>query len=136
MRPEAPVLRGSATKVEGFPNPAEDNSPYQVIGDRNIYSFKNRGYDPRQRRPRFENKQHIEPWVLHEAKIITYTDGLIGAFDGTIGAGEVFLDGRRRYEGEVDEAIYLDKSARPVRALVAALWPQLAGGGDHHGRPS
>lgn len=60
-----------------------------------------------------------------EKTIVRDTSYLINALDGSLDddlMSKPFLDGHRRREGPCDAAIYLDKSARPVRALVNEFW--------------
>lgn len=64
-----------------------------------------------------------------EKRTVRDTSFLINALDGRLDSdllGKHFLDGKERYEGPCDAAIYLDKSARPVRALVSEFWDKFS----------
>lgn len=61
-----------------------------------------------------------------ETQYVQDSDTLAGIYDGTITESDHFIDGEVRFEGPVDHAIYLDKSARNVRYIMNGLWPQLS----------
>lgn len=61
-----------------------------------------------------------------ENGMIDDTVSLVELLDGTTRVSERLLDGERATDGTFDAAIYLDKSARPVRQLTHALWNELS----------
>lgn len=81
------------------------------------------------------DRQQVEWSAAHKrSEYMMYTDDLIGKLDGTIPLDNervyrVTTEGFREEKRDLprpDAVIYLDKSARPVRWLVHALWPVLA----------
>lgn len=74
----------------------------------------------------------VRPVEEVERVLIKDTSRLILALDDTLDEDILidkqlpYLEGERRYEGPCEAAIYLDKSARPVRALVKEFWDKFS----------
>lgn len=101
--------------------------PYHIFDEQNASKFISNGVDPKLGNQRFNQEVYIKPLEQVESELVSDTDTVIGILDGSIMQGnDHFLDEERRYEGQVDAVIYLDKSARPVRALVDQLWGELS----------
>jgi len=109
--PDRPDLRGEEVGYELMYRQA-----FQELNTRSGNGFRNR----------FRRITNIE------ALYLGCTDGLIGMLDGSIKIDDESWDDNARYvsseyEGDPsDHAVYLDKSARPIRALVEGLWDKLA----------
>lgn len=102
-------------------------SPYKAISEMTSRTFVAKGQDPEHGFIRFDEQQYTKPLERVEADMVTDTDELIGILDGSITEdSRHFLDGERRFEGPVNGIIWLDKSARPVRALASELWDKLS----------
>lgn len=100
---------------------------YKAISEMTSRNFVANGQDPEHGFTRFEERPYHKSVEQVEADMLTDTDELIGILDGSITEdSRHFLDGKRRTQGPVDETIWLDKSARPVRALAAELWDQFS----------
>lgn len=102
---------------------------YKIFNEQEVSSFISKGTDPESGSTIFTQEFHTKPLSKIEAELVSNTDTLIGIMDGTItDDAEYFLDEHRRFNGPVDAAIYLDKSSRPVRALIKELWPIFSDG--------
>ncbi len=99
---------------------------YEVINETTRGVIKGAGRDPKHGNELYRMEYVSKPVEDVEKDLINDTDRLIGALDGSIDEGDCFLYGERRTQGPVDGAIYLDKSARPVRALVSELWRDMS----------
>lgn len=103
-----------------------NTSPYTVINETTKGIIKGAGRSPKHGNELYRMEFAQKPMKEVERDLLNDTDRLIGALDGTVDEGECFLDDERRAQGRVDGAIYLDKSARPVRALVSELWDDMS----------
>ncbi len=65
-----------------------------------------------------------------ERSMINDTQELVSIFDNTTRASSHMLEGERLNETPFDAAIYLDKSARPVRKIVHGLWEEFSAGNE------
>lgn len=83
-----------------------------------VSTYKGRGKDPKHGNELYKEERYIKPLEQVETDLINDTDRLVAALDGSLTEGQNFLEYQRRFDGPVDCVIYLDKSARPVRALV------------------
>lgn len=99
---------------------------YEVLTDTTKGVVVGAGRHPRLGHEMYRMDEKTKSLEEVEKDLINDTDRLIAALDGTGEEDETFLEERRRYPGPVDGAIYLDKSARPVRALVSELWNDLS----------
>lgn len=61
-----------------------------------------------------------------ENGMIDDTISLIELLDGTTITSDRLLDGERKTDGPFDAALFLDKSARPVRQLTHAIWESIS----------
>ena len=101
-------------------------SEYQAISPQEYYGFVGKGQDAKTGGQRFTQEIHNRPVEEVEKRLLQDTDTLIGTLDGSIMTSKHFLDGERVGTGPVDVAIFLDKSARPVRALTWELWDDMS----------
>lgn len=103
-------------------------STYQALKEKAVSVYKGNGQDPKHGHMLYKEESRIKPIEQVETDLLNDTDRLICALDGSMTEGKCFLDGTRRFDTPVDGAIYLDKSARPVRALVHELWSDISDG--------
>lgn len=99
---------------------------YEVISETTRGVIKGVGQDPKHGNQLYRMEFVTKSVEDNEKDMINDTDRLIGALDGSIDEGDCFLNRERRTQGPVDGAIYLDKSARPVRALISELWQDMS----------
>lgn len=104
----------------------QTSSSYEAISETPVTRWEGRGRDAKHGNELYTPVTEYDSIPEVETKLINYTQELIAALDGTEQVSDVFLEGERRYDGAVDGAIYLDKSARPVRALVHELWKDMS----------
>lgn len=110
-----------------MPSKNKHNLPsYEVISETTRGVVRGVGRDPKHGNELYRMDMLAKPVEEIERDLINDTDRLIGALDGSIDEGDSFLEEKRRTPGPVDGAIYLDKSARPVRALVSELWNDMS----------
>jgi hypothetical protein len=107
-------------------HPSAASDSYEAIRETPVVRYVGKGRHPKHGNEQFAPVTEYDSIASVETKLINNTDRLIAALDGSVQFGEVFLDGERRFESPVDGAIYLDKSARPVRALVHNLWNDMS----------
>ena len=62
-----------------------------------------------------------------EEEYVGDTAILCEIYNDVISKSDHFLDGEARHEGKIEDAIYLDKSARNVNNIVKELWSTLTG---------
>ena len=105
----------------------ESTRPYAALKEQKAARFLMGPRDPEHGFETWRQEEYTKPIEQVEADLVADTDALIGVLDGTlIESDDHFLEQHRRFEGPVDGAIYLDKSSRPVRALVNELWTELS----------
>lgn len=67
-----------------------------------------------------------------ERSMINDTQELVSIFDNTNRKSSHLFEGERIGDTPFDSAIYLDKSARPVRKIVRGLWNEFSEGTEPH----
>lgn len=88
----------------------------------NPYEFIDRNAELVQSVPDTTPQQKSRELHAIENGLIEDSLSLIDMLEGSQKESEKFLNGKRETEAPFDAAIYLDKSARPVRQLVHDLW--------------
>ncbi len=103
--------------------PSQTQEDYGFIGEQVYYPVR-LGLDgiPTQ------TEEKYRPLAEVEFRMVRDTILLIRALDGSDDdpSGKRYLHDDRKFEGACDAAIYLDKSARPVRALVSEFWEDIS----------
>lgn len=111
-----------------------ETTPYSAIEPQTVIRYKGAGSSKGIDRLRMDSYVKDVPEV--ERDMLRDTDRLIGMLDGSIvSESKGFAHGERQFDGSVDGAIYLDKSARPVRALVHELWSGMSSKGAKSEEP-
>lgn len=99
---------------------------YEALSEKPVSIYEGAGKDPKHGHELYKESLKYKPIEEVESDLINDTDRLVCALDGSVAEGDNFLEGERRFDTPVDGAIYLDKSARPVRALVHELWKDMS----------
>lgn len=99
---------------------------YEAITSQETSRFVSAGQDPKTGIQKFRQERMERPVEGVETQLVQDTDTLVGMLDGSITSSKHFLNEERRGHGVVDGVIFLDKSARPVRALAWELWSDLS----------
>ncbi len=100
-------------------HPTTPHSEYGFLSEQPYYPVRySAGGTPAQDEVKWRSLEEVEFRTIRD------TLQLIEALDGSDEdpTGKRYLHGERRFDGPCEAAIYLDKSARPVRALVKELW--------------